>query len=532
MRILSVLFVVASAPAMAQEPACEQSFSVNRLVEGMNAVDQAVGAFELGQVAIILTELRKDLPCTTDRIHVNHLTRFGRQMALAGFFDQDDLAMAYWKGLAEGPMPWPESMPDDHPLRNALADIERGVVVDWEDRGLEAPKNSAILFDAELAIRPVAHVEEAHFVQVLDRSGEVSFSAWQDGAIFREALLSDDPAALEVPKWFEPSDEDLDPTAMVDIDETLLDRRREQADAKADKEREQEEKRRYAMEAETLRAEKRATKAEKRAIKLEEKAKVENAGLRPEEVVVSETAAPAEWLAFDFGEEKAAIAELDTLERAGVDDTVCIDLVALETRAITGNLETLHVDCLERRLRHADRQTQQNKISRLLMADAWAKKEVLRWEAAVKRHLEEIDRSDPDLCYMFARHQAKHGAERVDSTMRWANAALANSLRWEGATRVDRVLALNRINALAAEDKWYRAEDAFLRSRQPDDMRKAEFWRNQTKSHAREWLEFADRSDSDTAIPYQLCLSAAGTHDYCLIQSNDSDVEEEIEEEG
>jgi hypothetical protein len=78
-------------------------------------------------------------------------------------------------------------------------------------------------------------------------------------------------------------------------------------------------------------------------------------------------------------------------------------------------------------------------------------------------------------------------------------------------------LALHRINALAAEDKWYSAEDAFQRSHSSETMLGAEFWRNQAKSYAREWLEFADRAGRDTEIPYRLCLSAAGAHEYCLL---------------
>jgi hypothetical protein len=517
--IAMALLATSSAPVLAQDMPCEQSFSINRFIEGMNAVDQAVAAFELGQVDIILTELRKDLVCTNDRIHVNHLSRFGRQMALAGFFDQDPLAISYWMGLSDGDLPWPEDMNEEHPLRVSLEDLERGVVVDWEDRGLVPPKNTVLLFDGSFASRPIAHVEEAHFLQVLDRSGEVVRSVWQDGAIFDEDFLGDDPLPVEIPKWYTEPGPDLDPYTMVAIDDSLLEARRNQAAARAAKDQEQEEKRRYAMETEKVRAEKRSAKAQKRAVLLEKRAEVANAGLKPDEVVAAANAAPEEWVGFDFAAETTALSALDTVELAGSTDSTCTKLIALEPRAITGNLETAHVDCLERRLRHEDRQTTKNKISRLLMADAWSKKEILRWEATVKRHLEEIDRSDPDLCYMFARHQAKYGAERVDSTMKWANAALANSLNWEGATRVDRVLALHRINALAAEDKWYTSEDAFQQSRSSETMLGAEFWRNQTKSYAREWLEFADRSERDTEIPYRLCLSAAGAHDYCLISS-------------
>ena len=46
-----------------------------------------------------------------------------------------------------------------------------------------------------------------------------------------------------------------------------------------------------------------------------------------------------------------------------------------------------------------------------------------------------------------------------------------------------------------------------------------------TKVMAREWLMYSVDSDQDTEVPYQVCISAAGTVDYCKFgQYADADV--------
>ena len=160
----------------------------------------------------------------------------------------------------------------------------------------------------------------------------------------------------------------------------------------------------------------------------------------------------------------------------------------------------------------------QDKISRVLMADAWAKNQPHRWEAAIRRHLTEIDRSDADLCYIYSRHLVKGGTERVRETIRWSEIALINARsQWNGETLVRRVYGLHRMKSLAAQQKWYEEEQEFLRNSSREVLDRATRWRNITKTLSREWLEFARASNMPVQTPFEVCVSAAGTVEFCNI---------------
>ena len=233
----------------------------------------------------------------------------------------------------------------------------------------------------------------------------------------------------------------------------------------------------------------------------------------------TEAVAPGdgEWVDVSFDGDKAAFGELDALER-GTADVGCSDLRRLEPRSLMGRLTQEQILCLELRLRREERMTAKNKTSRVLMADAYTKEDFDRWEAAVRRHLDEIDRSDADLSYIFARHLADKPPEYIPEAIRWSNVALTNAHQWEGKRRVDRMYALHRINAVAAQQLWLAAEDAALGDPSRENVGKANFWRNQTKNLSREWLSFATDAERDPAASLDLCMSAAGTTDYCIVE--------------
>jgi hypothetical protein len=180
-----------------------------------------------------------------------------------------------------------------------------------------------------------------------------------------------------------------------------------------------------------------------------------------------------------------------------------------------GKLSTESVQCLETSMRLAERQTRKDAISRVLMADAFAQGETHRWEGAVRRHLEEIDRSDADLCYIFARYLGQKGDEFLVEAIRYANLALENSLQWQGELRVKRMYQLHRINALGAQQLWYEAENENLERPSRQVRMRSGFWRNQTKNLAREWLSFSLDAGLDPDAPFELCVQAAGTQQYC-----------------
>ena len=194
----------------------------------------------------------------------------------------------------------------------------------------------------------------------------------------------------------------------------------------------------------------------------------------------------------------------------------CGNLVSLEPAALLGRLSDEEVICLEDALAASERQTYMKKVSLLLMADAWAKEDSHRWATVAERHLERIDRSDPDICYKFSRYLAREGPQNAMQAIRWADVALENRTRFPpGDTTVARVYGLMKLKAVVSTQRWQLAESNYARSATAEQDDQREDARNEAKTMAREWLEFARDAGKDDTIAYQLCVAAAGGADYC-----------------
>jgi hypothetical protein len=211
-------------------------------------------------------------------------------------------------------------------------------------------------------------------------------------------------------------------------------------------------------------------------------------------------------------DEEAAL-DVDELKAA---TQPCGDLLALEPAAMMGKLKDPQIRCLDESLRAADRQTVKDKISRVLMADAYAKGDLNRWEAVVQRHLDQIDRSDPDLCYKYALYVLNSApADRMDEAMKWADVALDNRSVWSGDVYVQRVYSLYKLKAMAAQKKWAWLEAEYVKTPTEEADSAKEEARNLTKTLSREWLEYARSAGKDTTLAMQMCTSAAGTEEFC-----------------
>jgi hypothetical protein len=200
---------------------------------------------------------------------------------------------------------------------------------------------------------------------------------------------------------------------------------------------------------------------------------------------------------------------------ATVQDDSCDNLTRLEPQAMLGKLTPGQFDCLEKAYQAAPKQTDKDKISRVMMANAYSKGDTQTWERLIKRHLEEVDQSDPDLCYKYALHLSKGGAARAPGVIRWSNVALENRTMWTGETYQNRVSSLYKLRAAAAQSLWKAAEEDHAANPTDDSKKKVEDTRNQTKVFAREWYEYCKAAGKDTTTSLQLCVSAAGTKDYC-----------------
>jgi len=197
------------------------------------------------------------------------------------------------------------------------------------------------------------------------------------------------------------------------------------------------------------------------------------------------------------------------------DEPDCGSPRSLEPMALLGRLSPAQRGCLESGIVASNRPTHQDHLSRILIANAWAAGDREEWERLARRHLDEIDRSDPDLAYKYAVHLSRKGPGSADAVLRWADTALENKTVWTGRVYTIRVNALLKLRAQAAHTTWRAAEDRYGEA--PTDASQAarERARNRAKVIAREWYDYATSAGTNAAAARELCLSAAGTAEYC-----------------
>lgn len=231
----------------------------------------------------------------------------------------------------------------------------------------------------------------------------------------------------------------------------------------------------------------------------------------PEEVVPT-------FVQIDLSDEEAEIDELDGIELNTL-TAECGNLLDLEPAARLGRLSEQQVRCLNGALDEAQRQTAKDRISRLLLGDAWAKGDVHRWMGVAARHLTEVERADPDLVYQFAYNLVQIGnPDRMDEAVYWAGVALENKSYWEGELHVRRVYGLYKIKSMAAFKEWEYLEGRYRTAPTSELQASVEQARNDLKTYAREWLEYAKSSGRDVTEPMRLCSMAAGTEAFCSEQ--------------
>lgn len=200
---------------------------------------------------------------------------------------------------------------------------------------------------------------------------------------------------------------------------------------------------------------------------------------------------------------------------APVPTAPCMELLPLEPRAIVGELPADMVSCVESRIAEEPLLTTKDKLSRLLLVNADAKGDIPEWTRLAARHLEDFDRSDPDLCYKFALVLSRGEIEDAELVLRWADYALENKHNWEGPTYTSRVYGLYRLKAETATRLWHDAETDFIEERSEENGASAERYRGLAKDLAREWLDYARTSAQPADRAFVLCESASGNQSFC-----------------
>ena len=180
-------------------------------------------------------------------------------------------------------------------------------------------------------------------------------------------------------------------------------------------------------------------------------------------------------------------------------------LQALEPAATKGAPDQTQQDGLEASYAAARVQTTKDKISRVLLVNAYAYS-TKYWAQLVRRHLDEVDRSDPDIAYLYAFYLFNTDRSSASEVIKWTEVGLERRDIWVGDVYVSRVYGLMKLRALAANVLWQQAED---RRAQGTNGENIDQLRNDVKTYAREWLDFAKVAGRDTRESAQLCLSAA-----------------------
>lgn len=193
----------------------------------------------------------------------------------------------------------------------------------------------------------------------------------------------------------------------------------------------------------------------------------------------------------------------------------------LEPFATKGALDDAQKGCLEVSYAAADTQTTKDKISRVLMVNAYAYN-TRTWAELVARHLDEVDRSDPDIAYLYAFYLFNNDKADAEEVVRWTQVALERRDTWTGDVYVSRVYGLMRLRAVAANAVWELAEKERADSGSSSEvLARIEEHRNRTKTYAREWVDFAKVSGRSVKEPLALCLSAANVARACGVAENE-----------
>jgi hypothetical protein len=138
------------------------------------------------------------------------------------------------------------------------------------------------------------------------------------------------------------------------------------------------------------------------------------------------------------------------------------------------------------------------------------------WQRLMARHLEDIDRSDPDLCFAYALFLHRTGdLELGEEVVRWASVALENKQTWQGEAFTRKVAGLLRLQAEASHRLWLAAEKAYRIDATGENESMTEAFRGWAKDYSREWLDYTRAAGTPSDKALELCRSAAGTNAFC-----------------
>jgi hypothetical protein len=134
----------------------------------------------------------------------------------------------------------------------------------------------------------------------------------------------------------------------------------------------------------------------------------------------------------------------------------CDDFTQLEPQAVSGKLTPEVIECLERHYAMPD-ERQKDKISRTLIANAYAAGNDPEWARLVQRHLDEVDNTDADLLYKWVLYLYRPDIKDWHGALAWSDKVLEHQAEWTGDVLKQRLTGLYKVRTGA---RWKLVLDA------------------------------------------------------------------------
>lgn len=190
----------------------------------------------------------------------------------------------------------------------------------------------------------------------------------------------------------------------------------------------------------------------------------------------------------------------------------CPGLPGLEAGAALGASSPADLACARDGLRSGNR-GDRDKYSRVLIRNAQARGNKAELAAQLRRHLDEVDRSDADIAFAYAMTVP---LDNTAELLRWTQVALDCPTRIEGEAYVTRRNELLKRRAVGLARGHARAERSLAAEWSEANLAAAEVVRSEARHAAREWIDYAEAATlPDLEDARALCASVTGTYTNC-----------------
>jgi hypothetical protein len=201
---VALLAFATITPAAAQEEGCTAIYTRDELTVALDEATRLVEKAEVSRALTVLRAAQTLLPCLNSLVDKKQLATFGRMMATASFYEQDEIAATRWGRMARSADPEQDEATLPPALVSMLDEAGDSAAGRFPaGKGLILPKGGAVFMNGRLVLKLEVRAEVPYLVQIFDGNGFPVRGHWQDGAAFPADLVGT-PSPLRNPRWYDP----------------------------------------------------------------------------------------------------------------------------------------------------------------------------------------------------------------------------------------------------------------------------------------------------------------------------------------